>query len=121
MIWEQIVHATFLDKGGLLNYEGRFSYNKTDQVSIVGTAYPVLNNLRAIANQLYPILDVSEEHSRGFKKQFIKVFRQALNLKDDLGRTKFPRFQSEGARGFLKYGKTLCQACSLMLEGCSFT
>ena len=129
---EQIVCASKLDRGMLLvcaskldrerlfNQEGRCSDKKKDQVPLVVTFHPALNELRGIAKKLHTMLDASEEHKKALKEQPLVVFRRAPNLKDNLVRAKLPRSQTEGVRGCFKCGTVHCQVCSFMSEGTSF-
>ena len=117
---EQIVRASKLDREKLFNQEGRCSNKKKDQVPLVVTFHPALNELRGIVEKLHAMLDASEEHKEAFKEQPLVVFRRAPNLKDNLVRAKLPRSQTEGVRGCFKCGKVRCQVCSFMSEGSSF-
>ena len=103
---EQIVRASSLDREILLNQEGRCNDKSKDQVPLVVTYHPALNELRGIVKKLHTILEVSEEHRMTFKEQPLVVFKQAPNLKDNLVRAKFPRFRTEGIRGCFRCGKT---------------
>ena len=131
-VMEQIVCASKLDRGRLLvcaskldrerlfNQEGRCSDKKKDQVPLVVTFHPALNELRGIVKQLHTMLDASEEHKKALKEQPLVVFRRAPNRKDNLVRAKLPRSQTEGVRGCFKCGLVHCQVCSFMSEGASF-
>ena len=111
---EQIVRASKLEREKLFNQEGRCSNKKKDQVPLVVTFHPALNELRRIVEKLHAMLDASEEHKEAFKEQLLVVFRRAPNLKDNLVRAKLPRSQTEGVRGCFKCGKVRCQVCSFM-------
>ena len=58
-----------------------------------------LNELRGVVEKLHAMLDASEEHKEALKEQPLVVFRRAPTLKDNLGRAKLPRNQTEGVRG----------------------
>ena len=83
---EQKVRASKLDRERLFNQEGRCSDNRKDQVPLVVTFHPALNELRGIVKKLHTMLDASEEQI--FIKQPFLVFRRAPNLKDNLVRAK---------------------------------
>ena len=91
-----------------------------DQVPLVVTFHPALNELSGIVEKLHAVLDASEEYKEAFKEQPLVIFRRAPNLKDNLVRAKLPRSQTEGVRGCFKCDKVHCQVCSFMSEGSSF-
>ena len=91
---EQIVRASKLEREGLFNKEGRCSDKKKDQVPLVVTFHPALNELRGIVKQLHTMLDASEEHRKSFREQPLVVFRRAPKLKDIFVRAKLPRIQT---------------------------
>ena len=104
-IREQTVHASSLDREGLFNQEGRYNDKRKDQVPLVVTFHPALNELRGIIKKLNTMFDASEEHRMAFTVQPLVVLRRAPNLKDNLVRTTFSRIRTEGARGFFRCGK----------------
>ena len=117
---EQIVRASSLDRERLFNQEGRCNDKRKDQVPLVVTFHPALNELRGIIRKLHTMLEASEEHRMAFKEQPLVVFRRAPNLKDNLVRAKLPKIRTEGVRGCFRCGKARCQVCSYMSEGSGF-
>ena len=117
---KQIVRASSLDRERLFNQEGRCNDKRKDQVPLVVTFRPALNELRGIIKKLYTMLEASEEHWMAFKEQPFVVFRRAPNLKDNLVRAKLPMIRTEGVKGCFRCGKALCQVCSYTSEGSSF-
>ena len=59
---EQIVRASELDRVRLFSREGICSDKKKDQVPLVETFHPALNELTGIVKKLHAMLDASEEH-----------------------------------------------------------
>ena len=117
---EQIVRASSLDRERLFNQEGRCNDKRKDQVPLVVTFHPALNELRGIIRKLHTMLEASEEHRMAFKEHPLVVFRRAPNLKDNLVRAKLPKIRTEGVRGCFRCGKARCQVCSYMSEGSGF-
>ena len=122
---EQIVRASSLERERHFNQDGRCNDKRKDQVPLVVTFHPALDELRGIIRKLHSMLEASEEHRMAFKEQPLVVFRRALNMKDNLVRAKFPRIRTEGVRGCFRCGKARCQVCSYMSTGsglrCNFS
>ena len=116
---EQVVRVSSLDRERLFNQEGICSDKRKNQVPLVVTFHPALNELRGIVKKLHTMLEASEEHVMAFKEQPLVVFRRAANLKDNLVRAKLPdrRNTTEGVRGFFKCRKARCLVFELYVRG----
>ena len=68
------------------------------------TFHPASNELRGIDTKLHTMLEAPEEHRIVFKEQPLVVLRRAPNMKDNLGRVKLPKIQTERVRGCFKCG-----------------
>ena len=77
---EQIVRASKLDREKLFIQEGRCSNKKKDQVPLVVTFHPALNELRGIVEKLHAMLDASEEHNEAFEEQPLVVLSSNASL-----------------------------------------
>ena len=99
-------------------HSGQRSRN-LERIPLVINFHPALSGVNNIIDSLWPILHASGEMKDLFKEKPIVAFRRPRNLKDELVRSKLKR-ENNIVKGMYKCGKSRCQICKYVDEGCTF-
>lgn len=121
LVDSQFLKAKAKSRESLLCQEN--NNNKKQQsfkrMPLVVKFHPALSGLGKIVESLWPILHASEDMKKVFVERPMVAYRRPRNLKDDLVRSKVKR-QNNTDNGMRKCGKSRCQICKFVDEGCTF-
>ena len=81
--------------------------------------HPALSGIGKIIESLWPILHVSEGMKNVFEEKSMVAYRRPRNIKDEIVRSKVKRVNNDN-KGMRKCGKSRCQICKYVKEGCEF-
>ena len=89
------------------------------KISLVMHFHPALSGVGKIINDLWPVLQSSEDMRRIFREKPVVAFRRPRNLRDSIVRSKVKRMNSSN-RGMKKFRKSRCQICRFVEERNAF-
>ena len=89
-----------------------------DKIPLVIDFHPTLLGLSKMIDLAWPVLHAPESMRKVFGEKPMVAFRGPRNLKDAMVRAKVKR-ENNLDRGMKKCGKSRCQICKFVKEGCA--
>ena len=118
MIENQFEKAKAKRRENLL-YPDKNRDKQVKRMSLVVNFHPTLSGIGKIIESLWPILHVLEGMKKVFERKIMVAYGKLRNIKDEIVRSKVKRVNNDN-KGMRKCGKSRCQICNYVKEGCAF-